>query len=141
MFSRTLKLSSIPLNNDLGLLLLRVLVCLNLFIKHGWEKLFDFNGVVALVPDILHIGVPLTIALALIGDSICSVLIMLGLATRWACMYSFAVIFVAMIWKNHFLYLGHNGDHVELMLLYLSALLAIFIMGPGRYSLDVRFKD
>jgi putative oxidoreductase len=140
-FRQIVELSAIPTKNDLGLFVLRVLIGLNLFLKHGWEKIVSFNNVVARVPDILHIGVGPTIFLAAVSDAGCAVLIILGLATRWASAYSFIVISVAWIARDHLIYFGHNADHGELIALYLSALIAIFITGPGGYSIDARLKD
>ena len=141
MLAGKVKLNFIPLNNDLGLLVLRVLICLNLFLKHGWEKIFSFSNVVSRVPDILHIGVAPTIALAAVSDVACAFLIIFGLATRLSCVYSFVVIFVAWSVRDHFSYFGRGGDHGELIALYLSALIAIFITGPGRFSIDALLKD
>ena len=141
MLGRIVKLSAIPANTDAGLLVLRILVLLSLFIKHGWEKVFTFSNVVSRVPDILHIGVAPTIFLAALGDVLCAFLIIFGLATRWACAWSFAVIFVAWSVRDHFFYLGRGGDHGELMVLYMAALIAIFITGPGRYSIDALIED
>jgi len=60
----------------------------------------------------------------------------MGLATRLAALYEFGVLFVAWAFVHHFLFSGHGADHGELMWLYLSALIALFIPGPGRFSLD-----
>jgi putative oxidoreductase len=136
MFARLFKLSFIPTKNDLGLLVLRALVFLSLFIKHGWEKIFSFDSVAHRLPDLLHIGIVPTVVLAAVGDVLCAFLIMFGLATRWACIYSFAVIFVAWSLRDNFMYLGRGGDHGELMILYMAALIGVFITGPGRYSMD-----
>lgn len=141
MLGRLVKLNSIPVKSDVGLLVLRVLVCLSLFVKHGWEKIFSFSDVVARVPDILHIGVAPTIVLAAVGDVFCAFLIIIGLATRWACAWAFIVIFTAWSLRDHFSYLGHGGDHGEVIALYLICLLSIFITGPGRFSIDSLLKD
>jgi len=141
MFVHLLKLSFIPTKIDLGLLLLRVLVFLSLFIKHGWEKIFSFSTVAHRLPDLLHIGVVPTVVLAAVGDVLCAFLIVFGLATRWACFYSFGVIFVAWSLRDNFMYLGRGGDHGELMVLYMAALIAVFITGPGRFSLDALIKQ
>jgi uncharacterized membrane protein YphA (DoxX/SURF4 family) len=40
------------------------------------------------------------------------------------------------------MYFGHLvADHGELSVLYLFALVTIFISGPGRYSVDALLKD
>jgi putative oxidoreductase len=141
MFIRLLKLRFVPSSTDLALLVLRVCAGVSLFLRHGWEKATGFDGVVARVPDILHIGVVPMIFLAAIGDVLCSLLVAVGLATRWAAAYSFAVIFVAWSMREHFNYFEHGRQQGEMMVLYLIAMLTIFLAGPGRFSLDALFKE
>ena len=49
-------LGFVPQSYDVALLLLRVGFGLSLFVKHGWEKLSNFSGMVTTFPDPLHIG-------------------------------------------------------------------------------------
>jgi putative oxidoreductase len=77
-----------------------------------------------------------SLALALVGDVVCSLLLILGLATRWAALFSFLNIFAAWGLVHHFLFFGHASDHGELIALYLGSMLALFLAGPGRFSLD-----
>ena len=140
MLRRFLNFSLFPRpNTDTALLALRVLSGLTLYIRHGWEKMFHFtemaNGRFR-PDDIWHIGVVPTLAIALLCDGICSVLIMFGLATRWSALYAFVVIFVAWAFRHHFIFLGAAGEHGEVIMFYLAAFLAIFLAGPGRYSMD-----
>jgi len=140
MFARTLKLDFIPSSPDAGLLLLRVCLCMSLFLKHGSEKVFYFSAMVAHFPDPLHIGASTGLVFAMIGDSLCSLLILVGLTTRWASLVAFVNIFVAWAFVHHFLFFGHDADHGEIIVLYLAGLLAIFVAGPGRYSVDSHLK-
>ena len=80
MLTRLLKLSFVPASTDLALLVLRVCAGVSLFLRHGWEKATGFDGVVARVPDFLHIGVGTMIFLAAVGDVLCSLLVAVGLA-------------------------------------------------------------
>jgi len=64
-----------------------------------------------------------------------------GLTTRWASLLAFVNIFVAWAFVHHFLFFGHDADHGEIIVLYLAGLLAIFVAGPGRYSVDSHLKD
>ena len=138
MFRHIIKFDFLPFNTDVGMLTLRMIVGLSLFIKHGWEKIFTFSSMVPTFSDPLHLGHTTSLIFALISDGICSLLIVFGFATRWACMYCFCTIFVAWSLRHHFMFLGAHGtgDHGELIVLYLAALIAIFIVGPGRYSID-----
>lgn len=141
MLSRIVKLDFLRSSPDAAVLFLRVSIGLSLFLKHGYEKLFHFSRMAPTFSDPLHLGSTPSLVLAMVSDGICSLLIIVGLATRWACLYSFVVIFVAWSARDHFLYFGHLvADHGELTVLYLIGLIAIFIEGPGRYSLDAHLK-
>ena len=141
MFQRFVKMDFIPSSADAGLLVLRVCMCLSLFLKHGWEKIFNFSQMAQHFPDPLHLGFPSGLIFAMIGDSICSLLIIAGLATRWASLLSFVNIFIAWAFFHHFLFFGRQADHGELIVLYLAGLLTILIAGPGRYSVDSLLKS
>ncbi len=119
-----------------GLLALRLFTALPLFLKHGTEKLFRFSHMAAHFPDPLHIGVLPSLIFAMLSDGICTLLLMLGLATRWAAAIIFINTFVALAFVHHFAIFGPQGDHGELMLLYLGATFALFFAGPVKYCVD-----
>ena len=74
---------------------------------------------------------------ALVSDAICSVLVMLGLATRWAALIVVINVMTAWSFVHHFIYFSRPaGEHGELCFLYISAFLALFFTGAGRFSLD-----
>jgi putative oxidoreductase len=142
MLSRVVKMSFLNSSMDAGLLFLRVSVGISLFLKHGYEKLFHFSQMAPTFSDPLHLGSTTSLFLAMISDGTCSMLIVSGLGTRWAALYSFIVIFVAWSVRDHFMYFGHLvADHGELSVLYLFALGTIFLTGPGRYSVDAMLKS
>ena len=118
----------------MGLLILRLFFGSTLCIVHGWAKAVHFSTMASSFPDPLHIGSRFTLLFALFSDLICSLLVVLGLATRWAALV-IAVNTGAAFFVVHRLSLfgPHNG---ELALLFCAWSLAIFLMGPGRYSLD-----
>ena len=64
-----------------GLLVLRI-AGLSLFLRHGWEKLSGYSTMVQHFPDPIHVGAHAGLAFALLSDGICSVLVLIGLATR-----------------------------------------------------------
>jgi len=140
MLHRILKLDFIPSSKDAGLLVLRVTICMSLFLKHGSEKIFNFSQMATHFPDPLHIGASTGLVFAMIGDSICSLLIIVGFATRWASLIAFVNIFIAWALVHHFLFFGHDADHGEVIVLYLAGLLSLFVAGAGKYSLDYLLK-
>jgi len=121
---------------DFGLLILRVVAFTPLFLKHGTEKLFRFQHMAQHFPNPLHIGAAPSLTFALISDAICSVLLFLGLATRWAALITFVNIFVAWAFVHHFVLFGPQGDHGEVIVLYLAAAATLFFAGAGRFSVD-----
>lgn len=137
---RVLTMGFVPQSSNLGVLLLRIGVGITLFLKHGWEKPTTFAVMAAHFPNPLHIGATPSLLFALVSDAICSTLIVLGLATRWAALVIFVNISVAWSLVHHFQLFGHGADHGEVCVLYLCACLCLFWTGGGRYSLDVRIS-
>ncbi|GGH08277.1 DoxX family protein [Silvibacterium dinghuense] len=125
-----------PAGQDAGLLLLRLLGVTPLLLKHGLEKLFTFSQMAAHFPDPLHIGAVPSLICAMLGDAIASILLLLGLFTRWAALVSLVNLLVAWAFVHHFLFFGHDSDHGELIVLYLAIMATLVVAGPGRYSLD-----
>ena len=126
-------LSFLPVNIDLALLLLRTLVSFSLFYKHGIEKLTGFSNMQTHFPDPLHIGVTPGLMFALLTDGVCSLLIIVGLASRLAALliiFNVSVVFF-------FLHGGSIVDaHAEMGYVYLAAFLCILLAGAGKYSID-----
>jgi putative oxidoreductase len=115
---------------------LRLVGCLSLFLKHGLEKIFTFSVMAPHFLGPLYIGPVATLMIATLSDSVCSLLVLFGLATRWAALYCFVNIFVAWALVHHFLFFGQNADHGELVVLYLAIMLNLFFAGAGKCSLD-----
>jgi putative oxidoreductase len=130
--------SSASSSHDLGLLVLRLVCGTSLFLKHGTEKLFHFSAMAAHFPDPIHLGHIPSLIIAMIADGICMPLLVLGLFTRWAALFSFCNLLVAWAFVHHFQFLGRGGDHGELIVVYMGAMLALALAGPGRYSIDAR---
>ena len=130
---KLLTLNFLPVNRDLALLLLCILVGFSLFYKHGIEKLTGFSDMQTHFPDPLHIGVTTGLMFALLTDGICSLLIIFGFATRLAAsliVFNLSVVFF-------FLHGGSIVDaHAEMGYVYLAAFLCIVLAGAGKYSID-----
>ncbi len=129
-----IRLSFLPHAQNLALLTLRVLVGASLFLRHGLEKVTGFSQMAQHFPNPLHIGAPASLAFALVSDALCSLLLVIGLATRWAALIIAINTGVAftLVHKMH-LSGEHNG---ELAWLYLAASLTLFFAGAGKFSID-----
>lgn len=122
-----------------GLLILRVLAGFSLFSKHGLEKLTGYSIMVQHFPDPIHIGAHASLAYALISDGICSVLVILGLATRPAAALILINLLTAFFLVHHAAFL--SNPHVELVGVYIAVFASIVFTGPGRFSIDARFNS
>jgi putative oxidoreductase len=125
-------------NTDMGLLLLRVGTGLNIFIKHGLEKLTGYSRMMQHFSDPIHIGAHASLAFALLSDSICTLLIAAGLFTRPASAVVLINLLTAFFFVHHAAYL--TNPPVELIMAYLVAVAAILVMGPGKLSIDARIR-
>jgi putative oxidoreductase len=139
MFKKVLLLKFVPVNQDIGLLALRLFTATPLLMKHGFEKVFTFSQMAAHFPDPIGIGPVPSLFVAMVSDAICTVLLILGLASRWAALFIFCNVAVAWAFVHHFAFAGHSGDHGELIVLYLGAMLTLVLTGPGKYSIDKIF--
>jgi len=121
---------------DFGLLFLRVVAGGTLLLKHGLEKPEHFSAMARHFPNPLHIGSTPSLMFALLADFVCSMLVVVGLGTRWASGIAFFNIFVAWAFVHHFLFLGKGADHGELIVLFLGAFGCLVFTGAGRFSVD-----
>jgi putative oxidoreductase len=131
-----------PINMDLGLLLIRVIIgTLMAFI--GYEKLIHFDELVVdefWAKNVSFLGMTggVPLFLTIFAEFFCSLFLILGLFTRFSlfvlmfCMgYIFMVIFPMSIVDK-----GENGYHFNDAFVYFIIYLGLFFNGPGKYSLD-----
>jgi len=116
---------------SIALLVLRASFGL-MMLSHGWPKLINFGSKAATFSDPLHIGSQLSLGMVVFAEFFCSILVVIGLGTRWATfpiMVTMAVASFVIHGKDPF------SDR-ELSMLYLSAFTVIMILGSGSYSFD-----
>jgi putative oxidoreductase len=89
-------------------------------------------------PDPIHIGAHASLAFALLSDGICSVLVVLGLATRPAAAVICVNLLTAFFFVHHAAFFS-NG-HVELVWVYIAVFAGLLITGPGRLSIDAHLS-
>ena len=129
-------LSYLPINNDLGLFLLRVAVGAMMLFGHGWSKLMGFAEMKSQFPDPIGIGSAGSLGITVFGEVFCSALLILGLFTRVA-----LIPLITMTLVMIFIFHGADPYHKkELALIYLVIYIAIFLLGPGKYSMDAARK-
>jgi putative oxidoreductase len=127
-----LRFEFIASSPDAGLLLLRLLLGVSMLWLHGWGKLMAlFSGNLSFA-DPLGIGQTTSFLLAIFAEVVCSVLIVLGLFTRWAAFILAFTMGVAFFIVNHAAIKGSG----ELAWLYFGGYVVLFCAGAGRFSLD-----
>ena len=123
-------------STDIGLLVLRVVLGAMLFFKHGLEKITHFSQMSAHFPNPLHIGSHASLIFATLSDAICSLLVVLGLGTRFAAFIIVVNMSVALYFVHH---MALRQEHGEMMMVYIAGFVALIFAGGGRFSLEWKF--
>ncbi|WP_339704932.1 DoxX family protein [uncultured Kriegella sp.] len=116
---------------DIGLAVLRIAPSL-LLMTHGIPKFQNFINGNLEFGDPLGIGAAPSLFLAVIGEVVCPILIIIGYKTRWAAVPPAITMLVAA-------FVVHGSDPIatkEKALLFLTFFVVIILLGPGRYSVD-----
>ena len=121
---------------NIALLVLRVTFGLILCFYYGLDKLKNFGHLQYVFPDPFHFGHRIALALVIFAELLCSLLLALGLFTRFAALAAVISMAVAEFWalKGHVNVVA--GSPHEQAYLYLAAFVAILLVGPGRISVD-----
>ncbi|MBT8284931.1 MAG: DoxX family protein [Flavobacteriaceae bacterium] len=116
---------------NIGLAFLRISASA-MILTHGYPKFqkllsgdFEFG-------DPLGLGATPSLFLAIIGEFICPILVMIGFKTRWAALPTAITMAVAA-------FIVHAQDpfgNKEKALLFLTIFVTIMLLGPGKYSID-----
>jgi putative oxidoreductase len=114
-----------------AMLLLRIIIGV-LMLVIGYEKLQHFEEHVPKMLNFLGIGQKASLALVIFAEFFCSALLIIGLFTRLACFPLIITMGVALFKVHHFDFLGEGQSAT----LYLSAYIVLFLIGPGKVSVD-----
>ncbi len=113
-------------------LLIQRLAFGGMMLRHGYPKLINFLELANHFSDPLGVGKSLSLGLVVFAEFGCSILVILGLGTRWAVVpliINMSVIIAIIQMHQPF-------AKKELALLYLAAFLVLLLFGAGKYSLD-----
>ena len=120
---------------DAALLIFRIWVSAMMLV-HGIPKLMTLFGPDEIkFMDPIGIGVTASLALAVFAEVICSVLIILGLATRLAAIPLIVTMCVAIF----IIHVPDGWARQELPSIYLAGYVLLLLTGAGKYSLDKAF--
>lgn len=117
---------------NLGLLISRLGLAAMMIALHGWPKLNMLMSGEIKFSNPIGIGVLPSLILPLIAEFVCSILIALGIKTRWA---TIPLIFTMVV--AGFVFHAPDPFHKkEKALVYAIAFILLLIKGPGKISLD-----
>ncbi|MES2331383.1 MAG: DoxX family protein [Bacteroidota bacterium] len=122
--------ASLPITS-FGLLILRIGFG-GLLAVHGYDKLMHFAEMKANFISFLGMSPGMSLGLLVFAEFVCSLFVVLGLLTRFACVPVIIGMSVALIQ-------AHGGDITgkgQPATLFLLAFLSLLFTGPGKYSLD-----
>ncbi len=120
-----------PLDTDLGLLLLRLILG-GFFFWHGYDALAHYDQYLAMSKSMIGLGAKFEFDLVVYSYLVCGAFIVLGFLTR----LSVIPIFIAM---GVAVFVAHKGQPVsqkELPTVYWLLCVVVFIFGSGRFSVD-----
>ena len=101
---------------------------------HGVPKLQKYSFLLDKFPDPLGVGSAVSITLVIFAECLCSVLVLLGVATRLTVIPLIITMVVAV-------FIVHAGDPFakkELGLAFLCCYLALFFGGPGAFCVPIK---
>ncbi len=114
-----------------AILLLRVFVGV-LMITHGWQKIQNFATLSEFFPDPIGFGSRFSLMLAIAAEVFGSIFLIFGLLTRLTLIPLGFTMGVAF-------FIVHANDpfqQKELALFFLGVYIVLFLLGPGKFSLD-----
>ncbi|MDX1637375.1 MAG: DoxX family protein [Balneolaceae bacterium] len=117
----------------IGLLVLRVVASFAMIYGHGWGKLMNVLNGNFQFADPIGLGPTISLILAAFAEAICAFLVLVGYYARAAAL----VLVINMSVAFFFVHLFNDPfANMEKALLFLAIYLTIFLLGPGKYSID-----
>jgi putative oxidoreductase len=121
-----------PQSMDTGILILSVGIAA-LMLVHGLPKLgMLLSGDPIQFPPVLGLTPELSLGLAVFAEVFCSILVLVGFATRLAVIPLIITMLVAVL----YIHAADPFTNKELGLHYILAYVLLLISGSGRYSID-----
>jgi putative oxidoreductase len=128
------KLLSIKYSNgafNTATFILRITLGL-LMITHGYDKLMHLSGNHDKFVNFLGLGTNVSYYLTTFAEFFCSLLLILGLFTRFAAI-PLAINMAVAVWVAHNKDVFGDGEHAAL---YLGGYIVVLLLGPGKFSVD-----
>lgn len=116
---------------DVAILIIRVPAGLFLM-QYGWEKFSKYSEWSKNFPDPLGVGSPISLVLCIFAELFCAGFLVLGLFSR-------IVLIPLIINMTVLVFIVHAHDTMRIKehaFTFLFTFLALFLTGPGTYSVD-----
>ncbi len=117
---------------SVGLLVLRLGIGGFMLVAHGWGKLTGFSTLLDRFPDPIGLGPGVSLTLAVFAEVVCSLLLVLGLGTRFAAV----PLLITMLVAAFVVHADDPWSKQEFALLYAIPFLTLVFTGGGRFALD-----
>jgi putative oxidoreductase len=117
---------------NLSFLLLRLAFGFLVLYNHGIPKMMKFASMQASFFDPVGIGSRWALILVIFAEVFCSILLIIGLFTRFAVVPLIITMCVVIFMANK----GEPLNKLELPILLLSGYITFLFVGPGRLSVD-----
>jgi putative oxidoreductase len=115
----------------IGLLVLRIGVSASLM-THGYGKLMNYESLSTKFMGHMFLSSEFTLSLVIFAELFCAFFVLIGFGTR---IFSIPVMYNFIIAIT----VAHAGDpfgKMEKAVLFFIVFIALFILGPGKYSVD-----
>ncbi|MES2620636.1 MAG: DoxX family protein [Bacteroidota bacterium] len=128
------KVLSAKLNDNqinISLLILRVTAGV-LMAHHGYQKLSNFSSIEPKFMEFMGLSKSISLGLVVGAEFFCSLLLIIGLGTRFA-LVPLVITMVVAVFKAHS---GEIFGDGETAFLYLAIYVTLLLKGAGKYSAD-----
>lgn len=116
---------------NFGIFVMRVIMGL-IVVNHGYSKLIKFSVLKHKFMNFMHLGSTTSLSLIIFAEFFCGILLILGMFTRLAAIPVIIGMGVAFFIAMEADLFGKG----ELPGMLCAAAVAIFFVGPGRFSVD-----
>lgn len=128
---RLLSTNYTDLGFNVAMLFLRLALGIMLM-QHGYFKLVNFATMKDSFLNFLGMGSAVSLSLSIFAEFFCSIFIMIGLFTRLTVIPIIIGLVVALMKAHNNAIFGEG----ELPAVYVAGFLIIFLLGPGKVSVD-----